>query len=74
MDILRRFEMMDCRPMSMPMKTILKMLDASESELVDPTLYGWLIGSLMYPVNTRLDICFSINTLSQFTVEPRREK
>jgi hypothetical protein len=25
----------------------------------------------MYLVNTRLDICFAINTLSQFMVEPR---
>jgi hypothetical protein len=31
-DILRRFEMMDCRPMSTPMTTNLKKLDASESE------------------------------------------
>jgi hypothetical protein len=26
----------------------------------------------MYLVNTRLDICFVVNTLSQFMVEPRR--
>ena len=63
-DILRRFEMMDCRPMSTPMTTNLKKLDASESELVDPTLYRQLIGYLMYLVNTRPDICFVVNTLS----------
>jgi hypothetical protein len=38
-DILRRFEMTDCRPMSTPMTTNLKKLNASEPELVDPTLY-----------------------------------
>jgi hypothetical protein len=27
----------------------------------------------MYLVNTRLDICFVVNTLSQFMVEPRQE-
>jgi hypothetical protein len=47
-------------------------LDASETELVDPTIYRQLIGSLMYLVNTRPDICFVVNTLSQFMVEPRR--
>jgi hypothetical protein len=31
-----------------------------------------MIGSLMYLVNTRPDICFAVNTLSQFMVEPRR--
>jgi hypothetical protein len=70
-DILRGFEMTDCKPMSMPMKTNLKKLDAFESELVDPTLYRQLIGSLMYLVNTRPDICFVFNTLSQFMVEQR---
>jgi hypothetical protein len=71
MDILRRFEMTDCRPMSTPMTMNLKKLDAFESKLVNPTLYQQLIGSLMYLVNTRPDICFVFNTLSQFMVEPR---
>eukprot|EP00253_Pinus_taeda_P022757 PITA_22757 len=39
---------------------------------VDPTLYRQLIGSLMYLVNTRPDICYAVNTLSQFMVEPKR--
>jgi hypothetical protein len=31
-----------------------------------------MIGSLMYLRNTRPDICFVVNTLSQYLVEPRR--
>jgi hypothetical protein len=62
----------DSRPMTTPMITNWKKLHSSESQLVDSTLYRQLIRSLMYLVNTRLDICFSINTLSQFMVEPRR--
>ncbi len=65
--------MLDSRPMSTPMITNWKKIDASDSELVDPTLYKRLIGSLMYLVNTRPDICFVVNTLSQFMVEPKRE-
>jgi hypothetical protein len=34
-------------------------------------MYKQLIGSLMYPVNTRPNICFAVNTLSQHMVEPR---
>jgi hypothetical protein len=62
----------DYKPMSTPMITNWKKLHASDSKLVDPTLYRQLIGSLMYLVNTRPDICFAVNTLSQFMVEPRR--
>ena len=43
-----------------------------DSSLVDPTLYRQIIGSLMYLVNTRPDICYDVNTLSQFMVEPKR--
>eukprot|EP00253_Pinus_taeda_P001445 PITA_01445 len=71
-DILGRFHMEDCRPMSTPMITNWKKLHASGSELVDPTLYRQLIGSLMYLVNTRPDICFAVNTMSQFMCEPRK--
>eukprot|EP00253_Pinus_taeda_P032245 PITA_32245 len=52
-DALSRFHMADCRPMSTPMITNWKKLHASDSSLVDPTLYRQLIGSLVYLVNTR---------------------
>jgi hypothetical protein len=71
-DILSRFQMGDSRPMTTPMITNWKKLHASESQLVDSTLYRQMIGSLMYLVNTRPDICFSVNTLSRCMVEPRR--
>jgi hypothetical protein len=64
--------MEDCRPMTTPMIINWKKLHASKSQLVDSTLYRQLIGSLMYLVNTKPDICFDVNTLSQFMVEPRR--
>lgn len=70
--ILKRFEMQDCQSMATPMITKWKKIDASGDKEVDPTLYRQLIRSLMYLVNTRLEICFAINTLSQFMVEPKR--
>ena len=64
--------MKDCRPMATPMITNWKKIDIYEDDEADPTLYRQLIGSLMYLVNTRPDICYTVNTLSQFMVEPRR--
>jgi hypothetical protein len=58
--------------MNTPMETKLNLLVETSSELVDATLYKQIIiGLLMYLTNTRPDICFVVNTLSQFLVEPR---
>ena len=63
-EILKRFDMLDCKAMATPMDTNLKLLSDETSELVDMTHYRQIIGSLMYLMNTRLDICFVVNTLS----------
>jgi hypothetical protein len=70
-DILSRFQIEDCRPMSKPMVTNWKKLSASNSQLVDATVYKQLISSLMYLVNTRPNIFFAVYTLNQHMVEPR---
>ena len=67
-DILKRFQMEDCKPMTANWKELV----TSEGELVDPTKYRQLIGSLMYLVSTRLDMSYAVNTLSQYMVEPKR--
>ena len=38
---------------------------------MDPTLYRQLTGSLMYLVNSSPYLCFAVNTLSQFMVDPK---
>jgi hypothetical protein len=70
-EILKRFRMMDCKAMPTPMVTNMKLLSDTSSETVDATMYKHMIGLLMYLMNTRKDICFAVNTLSQFMVEPR---
>jgi hypothetical protein len=71
--ILQKFGMMDYKSMATPMVTDLRKLRHSDSNPIDSSLYQQLIGSLMYLVNTRPDICFVVNILSQFQVEPRQE-
>ena len=46
--------------------------DATFGEIVDPTIYRQLVGSLMYLVNMRPNICYTVNQLSQAMVKPTR--
>ena len=65
-EILKRFEMMDCKAMTTPMALNLKLLSDASLESVNATMYRKMIGSLMYLMNMRPDIGFAVNTLSQF--------
>ena len=70
-EILKRFNMLECNSMATPMDSNLKLLADDSSKLVDVTHYRQIIGSLMYLINTRLDICFAVNTLSHYLVQRR---
>ena len=64
-DILKSFGMMDCKAMNM------KLLSDASSKAVDVTMFHQMIGSLMYLTNMRPNICFVVNTLSQFLTDLR---
>ena len=57
---------MDCKELTIPMASNLKLLRDASLEIVDATMYRQMIGSLMYLTNVRPDICVAMNTLSQF--------
>ena len=65
--------MWNCKSMSSPMETNLHKLKEAiaKSPSIDSTLYRQMIRSLMNLVNTRPDICYAINALSQFMCEPK---
>ena len=56
--------MMECKAMTTPMASNLKLLS-------NAMMYRQMIGSLMYLTNTRPDIFFAMNTLSQFLTDSR---
>ena len=62
---------MDCKAMTTTMASNLNLLRDDSSEVVDAMMYHQMIGCLMYLTNTRLDICFARNTLSQFMTDLR---
>ena len=55
--------MLDCKAITTPMESNLKLLCDASSEMVDATMYHRMIYSLMYLTNTRPYICFAMNTL-----------
>ena len=64
--ILKRFGMMDCKALTTPMESNMKLLSDASLEVVDAVMYHQMIGCLMYLTNMRPNIFFVVNTLSQF--------
>ena len=64
--------MVDCKSVSTPMELNFKKLygNAAEPVLANLTEYRQLVGALMFLVNSRPDVCFAMNTLSQHMGDP----
>jgi hypothetical protein len=71
-EILGKFHMEGCKPMDTPLPGNWRKEDATFGEVVDATVYRQLVGSLMYLVNTRPNICYAVNQLSQAMVKPTK--
>ena len=71
-DILEKFHMQGCKPIDTPLPGNWRKEDATLPEVVDANVYQQLVGLLMYLVNTRLDICYAVNQLSQAMVKPTK--
>jgi hypothetical protein len=70
-EILGKFHMEGCKPMD-TLPGNWRKEDATSGEVVDATVYRQLVGSLMYLVNMRLNICYVVNQLSQAMVKPTK--
>lgn len=68
--ILKKICMMECKSMDTPTVMNLKKIQYCGSDLIDPSMYHKFIVSLNYLENTWPDICYDVNTLSQYLVEP----
>jgi hypothetical protein len=68
--ILETAGMLNCNPSATPMESRLKLYKREEDEVVRPTEYRSLIGSLRYLVNTRPDLAFSVGVVSRYMEAP----
>eukprot|EP00253_Pinus_taeda_P015684 PITA_15684 len=69
-DLLNKFGMTECNPLSTPMEQNLKLTSIEGKEFEDATKYKQLIGSLIYLTTTRPDISFVVGILSRFMQKP----
>eukprot|EP00253_Pinus_taeda_P010051 PITA_10051 len=69
-DMLNRFGMTKCNPLSNPIEQNLKLTSIEGKEFEDATKYKQLVGSLNYLTTTRPDISFDVGILSRFMQKP----
>eukprot|EP00253_Pinus_taeda_P017331 PITA_17331 len=70
--LLERFGMIECKSLATPTEMNFKKLcgEAARLDMANPSEYRELIGALMFLVNTCPYICYAVNTLIQFMIEP----
>lgn len=59
--------MQECKPITTPVETFLKLVTDSDEKPVNSTLYKQIVGSLRYSCHTRPDIAYGVGLISRFT-------
>lgn len=71
-DLLKEFNMLNCKPAVSPMNSGEKFILDDGSESIDGKQYRSLVGKLMYVTNTRPDECYVVSVLSRFMNKPSK--
>ncbi|KAE8659937.1 putative indole-3-acetic acid-amido synthetase GH3.5-like [Hibiscus syriacus] len=69
-EILKKFKMENCKPISTPAEYEIKMTKHEEGESVDSTFFKSLIGSIRYLTFTRPDILHAVGLVSLYMESP----
>ena len=69
LEILEETDMLDCKPVDIPMDPNVKLVPGQGEPLHDPGRYRQLMGKLNYLTITRLDISLPVS-VSQFLQSP----
>jgi hypothetical protein len=70
-DLIKKFNMAELKPVSMPMSMTTSMDPDEDGEAIDQREYMSMIGSLLYLTATRLDIQFVVCLCACFQASPR---
>lgn len=70
-DLLKEYDAMNYRPTTSPLDANEKLKATEGNLLSNPAHYRRLIGKLNFLTNTRMDIAYSVQQLSQFMQAPR---
>ncbi|KAH9790788.1 hypothetical protein KPL71_003509 [Citrus sinensis] len=65
-EILKKFKMNDCKPISTPVECGVKLSKHNEGEDIDPTFFKSLVGSLRYLTCTRSYILYVVGLVSRY--------
>ncbi|KAH0674692.1 hypothetical protein KY284_014877 [Solanum tuberosum] len=71
LDLLKEFDCLHCPCSPSPLDPTVKLQAKEGIVLSDPTFYRKLVGKLNFLTNTRLDISYAVQHLSQFLQDPR---
>ncbi|XP_070043924.1 retrovirus-related Pol polyprotein from transposon RE1 isoform X2 [Nicotiana tomentosiformis] len=71
MDLLKEYDCLTYSPVSSPLDSTIKLRSEDGALLSDPGYYRKLVRKLNFLTNTRLDIAYSVQHLSQFMQAPR---
>jgi len=69
-DVLKRFNMLNCKPISTPVGTGVKLSLVNDEKEVNPTLFKQIVSSLRYMCDTRSDIAYGVGLISKYMVKP----
>jgi hypothetical protein len=70
-EMLKRFEMEDCKPVITPMQTSCKLSIDDDSKSTDQRKYRSMIGSLLYVIASRLDVMQTFGQVARFQPAPK---
>lgn len=73
LEMLAKYGMMACKPMSMPLEQNMNLRGADcGDEVEDITMYRKMVGSLIYMTITRPDLSYAVGLVSQLMQSPRK--